>query len=412
MKGIKFEKGDLDFLTRKPLEQSIDEYKFFYKKYFLNIKNYDVALEDLLKSKQLINDLPPKIYIGNNTEYYAVESKVSEILIKHFPIDINELFNKLIKVPIKEGKINRNFEDDLFYRILSAFTNTFEQTTESYKREIEYKRNFINFLFDCLLHFGLHPKIAMRDSSIYKRYNIEVSHHFKSVNIQIERKLLINSIYLNNEILKPFKHRKPIMINGMLIPFNKVIRIKITSTLLQNDELDLFAFKHKLNIHNSDEYNVKFIELCIDETDKLLSNPYLEEIMENQIFIDLNRIKELKNIKSSEFDLIKLIRLCEELNSVYVNNNYMTSSLALRAIIDHIPPIFNFKDFNQFANNYSGGTKSLKKSMLKLNESLRNIADNHIHSQVRNKEVLPNKTQVNFSQELDLLLSEIVRVLK
>ena len=50
--------------------------------------------------------------------------------------------------------------------------------------------------------------------------------------------------------------------------------------------------------------------------------------------------------------------------------------------------------------------------MLNLDNSLRNIADNNIHSQVRKKEVLPTTTQVDFTPELDLLLSEIVRKLK
>jgi hypothetical protein len=47
-----------------------------------------------------------------------------------------------------------------------------------------------------------------------------------------------------------------------------------------------------------------------------------------------------------------------------------------------------------------------------LDKSLRKIADAHLHPQIRKKEILPNKTQVNFSNDLDVLLSEIVRILK
>jgi hypothetical protein len=47
-----------------------------------------------------------------------------------------------------------------------------------------------------------------------------------------------------------------------------------------------------------------------------------------------------------------------------------------------------------------------------LDSSARKIADQHLHAQVRNSEVLPNIVQVDFSNDLDVLLAEIVRVLK
>lgn len=68
--------------------------------------------------------------------------------------------------------------------------------------------------------------------------------------------------------------------------------------------------------------------------------------------------------------------------------------------------------FSEVANNYSGGTKSFKKAMKNLDTSSRNIADNNIHSQIRAKEILPTSNQIDFSQELDLLLSEIIRIAK
>jgi hypothetical protein len=87
-----------------------------------------------------------------------------------------------------------------------------------------------------------------------------------------------------------------------------------------------------------------------------------------------------------------------------------------RAILDHVPPIFGFTTFDQVSNNYGGQgvkkNKSFKGSMAQLNNSLRNIADNYLHQKIRNSEILPNKNQINFSQDLDVLLGEIVRILK
>jgi hypothetical protein len=121
---------------------------------------------------------------------------------------------------------------------------------------------------------------------------------------------------------------------------------------------------------------------------------------------------QLRSLKNSKFELVKLVKLCEELNNTALADNLYSSTLLVRAIIDHCPPIFQVKNFSEVANNYSGGSQSFKKSMKILNTTLRNIADNNIHTQVRKKETLPTTMQADFSPELDLLLSEIIRILK
>jgi hypothetical protein len=85
--------------------------------------------------------------------------------------------------------------------------------------------------------------------------------------------------------------------------------------------------------------------------------------------------------------------------------------MLVRAILDHVPPIFGLAKFSDIANNYHG-SKSFKESMKHLENSQRDIADHHLHVQIRSRESLPNKTQINFSADLDVLLSEVVRVLK
>jgi len=80
-------------------------------------------------------------------------------------------------------------------------------------------------------------------------------------------------------------------------------------------------------------------------------------------------------------------------------------------MLDHIPPIFQYNKFSEVANNYGKGGKSFKESMERLENSSRKIADGYLHSQIRSKEILPNDTQVNYSNDIDLLLSEIIRLL-
>ncbi len=83
--------------------------------------------------------------------------------------------------------------------------------------------------------------------------------------------------------------------------------------------------------------------------------------------------------------------------------------MLVRAIVDHVPPIFGQKSFKEVANNYQGSS-SFKKSMLHLDQSLRNVADAHLHTHIRQRESLPSQTQVYFAQDLDVLLAEILRL--
>lgn len=151
---------------------------------------------------------------------------------------------------------------------------------------------------------------------------------------------------------------------------------------------------------------IRRIEVKQSEPSKTPAKP----IQAETTYIDTHRLNELRDINSEDFDLTKLIRLCEELNSNFVNGNYLSIAMLTRTIIHHIPPIFGFSNFEQVASQYPG--KSFKQNMQHLKDSLKPIADRHLHSQIRKSESLPTKTQVDFRNDLDVLLEEIVRVLK
>lgn len=128
------------------------------------------------------------------------------------------------------------------------------------------------------------------------------------------------------------------------------------------------------------------------------------------VYIDPTRISELNDINSSDLDLKKLVVLCEELNAAYTNGSKHSMAFLVRAIIDHVPPIFGCKNFGEVTNNYAGGG-SFKQSMKNLDNSSRKIADKHLHTQVKKKEALPTLKQVDFSPDLDVLLAEILQKL-
>lgn len=127
--------------------------------------------------------------------------------------------------------------------------------------------------------------------------------------------------------------------------------------------------------------------------------------------IDEERLDQLRSLQKSEFDYSRLLQICEELNTSYRHQAYHAVAALTRALLDHVPPIFGVRNFAEVANNYAG-SKSFKDAMDHLQNSARKIGDAHLHTQIRGAEVLPVGTQVNFSNSLDFLLSEIVRLAK
>lgn len=151
-------------------------------------------------------------------------------------------------------------------------------------------------------------------------------------------------------------------------------------------------------------------------TDNFITNDYgyLKDeelgtsVKEN--YVDPKRIDELNGIDDEDFDFTKLVTFLSELNIAYSHGLILAIPLLVRAIIDHIPPIFVKENFADVCGSY--GTHSFKESMKHLNDSSRKIADSYLHSQIRRQENLPNKTQINFRNDLDVLLQEIIRVRK
>lgn len=155
----------------------------------------------------------------------------------------------------------------------------------------------------------------------------------------------------------------------------------------------------------------KAIEQIKHEIDTTTQPEAIKLTTSSKEYIHQDRIKELREISSDKFDLCKLLKFCEELNDCYKTNNFLAIIMLTRALIDHIPPIFGVKTFSEVANNYSG-TKSFKESMDRLNASSRKIADQHLHTPIRKSESLPTMNQVDFSNDIDVLLAVIYRILK
>lgn len=133
---------------------------------------------------------------------------------------------------------------------------------------------------------------------------------------------------------------------------------------------------------------------------------------EGASFIDPARVSELEALPRKTYDITKLIQLVVELNRAYSAHSYYSCLFLIRAIVDHVPPIFDQQSFAAVANNYAGGGRSFRESMQHLQNSCRKIADGLLHTQIRRTESVPTARQVEFRADVDALLGEVARVLR
>lgn len=129
-------------------------------------------------------------------------------------------------------------------------------------------------------------------------------------------------------------------------------------------------------------------------------------------YVSPDRIASLQAISNSKWDYARLVELCREINVAANNRSHMSTAMLLRTVLNHVPPVLGYDTFAEVANNYGSAKsqKSFKASMQRLQNSLRNIADMHLHSPIRSREDVPTATQVDFAADLDVLLGEVIRV--
>jgi hypothetical protein len=128
-------------------------------------------------------------------------------------------------------------------------------------------------------------------------------------------------------------------------------------------------------------------------------------------FITDEKIQNLINFSSqSNYDLTKLIKLCESVNFnyEYEYGYYYAVGMLIRAILDHVPPIFGQDNFDGIVNNYPG--RSFKGQTKTLSE-YRDTFDGYLHNHISFKENLANETQVDCASILDSFLGELIKLL-
>jgi len=127
-------------------------------------------------------------------------------------------------------------------------------------------------------------------------------------------------------------------------------------------------------------------------------------------YVDPGRIEAMKAVKSINFDLARLVEMCEELNRCWQSGCLIAVAMLVRAILDHVPPIFGVSTFAEVVDKYQG-SRSFKDLMRELQNQSRKVADQYLHMRIRPKEDLPTPVGVDSRKSLDGLLGEVIRLL-
>lgn len=128
------------------------------------------------------------------------------------------------------------------------------------------------------------------------------------------------------------------------------------------------------------------------------------------VFVAVEVIDALRQCRNTKYDIAKVVRFCEELNSSFAAGNYLASILLIRALLNHVPPVFGQNTFQQVVSQTARSVRELLKP---LEEIARDVADLHTHALIRHKENLPTKNQVEpFKANVEVLLHEVIAKLQ
>ena len=248
-------------------EKTIAEYKNFYKLLLPVIGNrYTITklLEGFLKQYYpFLQAVSRQEYI-REYDLKTLRWDIKSFVKKSFPSAIFKLYENPPEFQQKISASTGSLGSDLALQLLMDRLRKIGQKHPDKKiHEISYEYNFIYKIYDCLKNYGLHNDIVKRDPSVM-RYNVIIEHVVDRKNKETDCLKLISLEKLMKCVIEPYHIEKPILINGVRIQAKNNKRTTITTTLLKDDEIDLFRAK------NSCRTDVDFARSCKDETNRLL----------------------------------------------------------------------------------------------------------------------------------------------
>ncbi len=149
-----------------------------------------------------------------------------------------------------------------------------------------------------------------------------------------------------------------------------------------------------------EERRPRFDQFVVNQT--LPAAPADEPQVPARSYVDAEVVSTIEAKQTdSAWQCDKLLHLIAELNDNYASGHAHSAHAMLRAILDHVGPLFGFPDFAQVVNNYAGWSRTDKSYMRRLLET-KLQGDEALHRPISKKggsqlsiEDLPPRRQLN-----------------
>lgn len=148
---------------------------------------------------------------------------------------------------------------------------------------------------------------------------------------------------------------------------------------------------------------------------------------DSPIYLEAQLIERIKASKRRDYDVTKLVTLCNELNHAWYSGAWYSVLFLARAIVDHIPPVFPLNsggfasNFSQVASHYSPPAnrsmislqkRSFKQLAADLDQTLKKKADAAIHDPITSTCQSLSQPEVDFRSSIAGVLSEVAQLLE
>lgn len=393
-------------------EKQINEYKYFFKKYLSKVKNYPKALQDVSESLNLLIANPIHGAMQTTMDRHVkIAVKIENCLKSHFGEELLKLYYKKVEArPSKRHDkiVSDAMDTNILLGILVALGSGFQEMSEQAKSQYAYQKNVLAFTYNCLLQHGLHPNISLRNELKHKRFNLLIKHKTHSRTPIEDHKVLIPWETFHSDYLAYYKSKKPIRIGGKLIDFKKIIELKITTTLLHDDEIEFFARQNNFAWSSSNKNTMGLLNICNDETERFHPNPFEAEVKAKTS----DRYQETRVSLIDYPDALKLFN--DALKKINIPESHRNCLDDLRLCLELLlkSKLKNSKSIeNQTAplGKYlkeKGGSSEMNNLFHKILEFYGNYQNSHIK---HNDAVKPNEVKliINLSSDLIVHISSL-----
>ncbi|WP_459752929.1 hypothetical protein [Streptomyces sennicomposti] len=179
----------------------------------------------------------------------------------------------------------------------------------------------------------------------------------------------------------------------------------------------VWQFRH---VHTVEDYIEKTCEIVAKNAAQYAPVAAVEEEAalviaepERAPYIDLDLLDDLDQAaQKTSWKVHKLIALCRELNDNYVAGNPYACAALIRAILDHIPPVFGHQDFKQVAAQHVFAVKRTDKAHAQRLAAFKDIADDVMHRPVSATVPVISMSDLPEPARLNAVLQELLSILQ